>query len=388
MVLPVIEVMSMEFDGLEEMMPYDGKVFISDCEGPITKNNSALEICTKFIPNGERFFHIISRYDDVLADLVRKDGYKSGDKLKLFLPFLKAFGVTDQALVDFSKKNCMMIPGADKTMRFVQEIMSPFIVSTSYEHYISAVCDHINFPFENTFNTKCSLDGVKVDDWERHTLKDLATEIVSLPIIEMPLGVRSLKDVKPEDRKAIQRLDQIFWNEMTDLASYHLIMETVPIGDSEKASAVVEVCKKVGVALEDCMYVGDGVTDIKALNIVRKGGGLAISFNGNSFAVREADVAVMSNHTIITSMLAETFYKAGKDAVLDLLDDWNYAELARSGVVHEYILKEIRRSFGPNLPEVRRVTPDKLTEIALLSSKFRKGVKGEPVGDAARSNGA
>jgi energy-converting hydrogenase A subunit R len=181
-------------------------------------------------------------------------------------------------------------------------------------------------------------------------------------------------------------LDEMFWNEMTDLSSYHLIMETVPIGDSEKASAVVEVCKKVGVALEDCMYVGDGVTDVKALNIVRKGGGLAISFNGNSFAVREADVAVMSNHTIITSMLAETFYKAGKDAVLDILDEWNYVELARSGVVHEYILKEIKKVFGPNLPEVRRVTPDKLTEIALLSSKFRKGFKGEPVIDHARSS--
>lgn len=379
-----MKVMNMEFDGLEEMMPYDGKVFISDCEGPITKNDSALEMCAKFIPNGDRLFQVLSRYDDVMANVVRKEGYKTGDKLKLFLPFLKAYGVTDQTLVDFSKKNCLMIPGADKTMRFVQEIMSPFIVSTSYEHYISAVCDHVNFPFENTFSTKCSLDGVKVDDWERHTLKDLATEIVSLPVIEMPIGARSLKDVKPEDRKAIQRLDQIFWNEMTDLASYHLVMETVPIGDSEKASAVVEVCKKVGVALEDCMYVGDGVTDIKALNIVRKGGGLAISFNGNSFAVREADVAVMSNNTIITSMLADIFYKAGKDAVLDLLDDWNYVDLANSGVVHEYILKEIKRSFGPNLPEVRRITPDKLSEIALRSSKFRKGVKGEPVGDSAR----
>ncbi|HSV42811.1 MAG TPA: hypothetical protein VLH13_05310 [Methanomassiliicoccales archaeon] len=371
----------MEFDGLDDMMPYDGKVFISDCQGPITLNDSIRELCAHFIPNGERLYTVLSRYDDVLSDIVRKEGFKSGDSLKLALPFLKAYGATDQTLLDFSKESLRIIPGAEKTMRFVQEIMTPFIVSSAGEHYLNAVCDHIGFPVENVFCTRFGLDPIKVDEWEMQTLKDLAVEIVSMPIIEVPFGTRGFKEFRPNDRKAIQRLDQIFWDEMTDLSTYHLMMETVPVGDSEKASAVVEICKKVGVALEDCLYVGDGVTDSKAMNIVRKGGGLALSFNGNSQAVREADIAIMSNHTIVTSFLADVFYKAGKDATLDLVEDWSVAGLTRSSQAHQYILREMRKIFSDRLPEVRRITPDKMSEIALRSASFRKKAKEDLVGN-------
>ncbi|OPY31199.1 MAG: hypothetical protein A4E32_01649 [Methanomassiliicoccales archaeon PtaU1.Bin124] len=369
----------MEFDALDEMMPYDGKVIISQCEGPVTKNDTVREICAAFIPNGDRFYQVISRYDDALTNVIRKEGFKAGDASKLILPFLKAFGVTDQALVEHSRRTCMMIPGAAKTMRFVQEIMTPFMVSSSYEHYLTAVCDHIGFPLDNCICTKCSLDGVKIDEWEAQTLRDMAAEITALPVIEVPINTRTLKDFRLEDRKAMQRLDQIFWNDITDLASYHLVMETVPIGDAEKASTVVEVCKKVGVALEDCIYIGEGLTDAKAMNIVRKGGGLTISFNGNSYAVREADVAVMANNAVVTSMLAEAFYKAGKDAVLDMVDDWKFASLERSGLVHEYIVREAKKVFGKELPDVRRVTAERMSDIALRSVGFRKTVQGQPI---------
>ena len=370
----------MEFDALDEMMPYDGKVIISQCEGPVTRNDTLKELCTAFIPNGDRFYQVINRYDDALSTVIRKEGFKPGDAAKLVLPFLKAFGVTDQAMIDHSRRTCLMLPGAAKTMRFVQEIMTPFMVSSSYEHYMTAVCDHIGFPIDNCICTKCSLDAIKIDDWEAQTLKDLAMEIAALPVMEVPINTRSLKDFRMEDRKTMQRLDQIFWNEIMDLASYHLIMETVPIGDAEKASTVVEVCKKVGVALEDCIYVGEGLTDAKAMNIVRKGGGLTISFNGNSYAVREADVAVMSSNAVVTSMLAEAFYKAGKDAVLDMVDDWHFESLQRTGLVHEYILREAKKVFGKELPDVRRVTAEKMSDIALRSVGYRKSVHGEPIG--------
>ncbi|MFQ6074292.1 MAG: hypothetical protein ACE5KC_03635, partial [Candidatus Bathyarchaeia archaeon] len=67
------------------------RVFISDCEGPISKNDNAFELATHFIPEGDSFFTLISRYDDILADIVKKPGYKAGDTLKLILPFLKAY---------------------------------------------------------------------------------------------------------------------------------------------------------------------------------------------------------------------------------------------------------------------------------------------------------
>jgi energy-converting hydrogenase A subunit R len=77
------------------------KVFISDCEGPISKNDNAFELTAHYVPNGERLFTVISRYDDVLAEVVKKPGYKAGDTLKLILPFLKAYGVTDRKMQKF-----------------------------------------------------------------------------------------------------------------------------------------------------------------------------------------------------------------------------------------------------------------------------------------------
>ncbi|QLH75131.1 MAG: hypothetical protein HPY73_06560 [Methanomassiliicoccales archaeon] len=360
----------MEFDGLDDLMPYDGKVFISECDGAVSRNNPVHEACIKFIPEGHRFLKVISSYDEVLANVVRKDGHREGDRAKMVLPFLKAYGVTDHSLVEHFKGALRLVPGSGKTMRFVQEIMSPFLVTSLYEHHVTAVCENVGFPFENTFCIRFSLDSVKIDDWEAQTLRDMAQEIASMPPIHCSFGNR-LKDLRPEDRRTIQRLDQMFWNDMTDLSSYHLIMETPIIGDSEKASAVVEICKRMGVSLEDCIYIGGAVSDPRSLGIVRKGGGLAISFNGCAQAVREADIAVISDNTIVNSMLADAFYRYGKEAILDLADNWSYESMKRSGLVHEYILREFRRAFGEDIPVVQRVTDDKVNEIAHRSSKYR-----------------
>ena len=371
----------MEFDGLEEMMPFDGKIFVIDVEGPITKNDIAFELCSGFIENGEKLYQVLSQYDDVLANIFKKDGYKSGDKTRLMLPFLKAYGATDTGLVEYCRNHLQLVAGADKTMRYVQEIMSPFMVSSSYEHYVSAVCDLVGFPFENTFCTKVSLDAVRMDTWEADTLKQMAQDIVRMPVLEISRTARSVRDLPQDARRTIQRLDQMFWNEMTDMQSYQLMMDTLTIGDEEKASSVVEVCKKMGVPLEDCMYVGDSSTDARALHLVRKGGGLAISFNGSKQAVREADIAVMSTNTIVTSMLAEAFYRTGRDAVLDLVENWNMEGLRSSGLVHEYLQREMLRVFPGELPRVRRVSPSDLNEIAEQSSRFRKGLRGDAIGN-------
>jgi len=68
------------------------KLYATDCEGPISKNDNAYELCERFLPEGAAFFERVSRYDDYLADVVRKPGYRPGDTLRLILPFLRATG--------------------------------------------------------------------------------------------------------------------------------------------------------------------------------------------------------------------------------------------------------------------------------------------------------
>ena len=155
---------------------------------------------------------------------------------------------------------------------------------------MGAACDEIGFPFENAFCTRLSMDMYEVEEWEVQTLCNLAQEIVRMPLISVPDGARNVRDLSPDDRMLVRRMEEIFWTEMTDLTSYQFISQVNPVGGDEKATSVVEICKRLSVPLEDCMYVGDGVTDARALQVVRRSGGLALAFNGNIHALREAEV--------------------------------------------------------------------------------------------------
>ena len=81
------------------------------CEGPLALNDNAFELCREFIkPQGDRFFQQVSRYNDYLAGVAKRPGYKAGDLLKLILPFLKANGLTNARIEAYSR---LPKPGAD-----------------------------------------------------------------------------------------------------------------------------------------------------------------------------------------------------------------------------------------------------------------------------------
>lgn len=370
----------MDFDGLEDTLAGGWRQFISNGEGPITKNDNAFEICSGFIENGDEFFKVVSKYDDILADVFQRPNYKAGDTLKLVLPFLKAYGVSDSSMLEFSRKKVLTVPGAKKTMRFVQEFMTPFIVAASYEHYITAVCDAIGFPLENTYCTALDMDSVKMEPWEAEVLKKYAHEISRMGLMRIPEGAKTIDDFTAEDQATIRRLDDIFWQELTDMSSYQFVLEVTPVGGEEKASAVLDIRRRTGIGLEDTMYVGDSITDVQAFQLVREGGGLSVSFNGNEYALREAEIAVISDNTVVTSVLAETFHKAGMEGINNLVDDWSADNLRRSGVANEYLLKEFERVFPHNLPTVARVTPKNMKSLVRQSMASRRSVRGEAIG--------
>jgi energy-converting hydrogenase A subunit R len=370
----------MDYDEIGDIIGYEGRQFITDGEGPVTKNDNAFEISCHLIEDGDRLFSLVSKYDDVLADIVRKPRYKAGDTLRLILPFLKAYGATDRSMIEFSRKNILLVPGAEKTMRFVNELMPAFIVSTSYEHYVNAVCETIGFPFENAYCTTLRIDSARISDWERDVLHNYAREISRLPMIEIPNRAFSLDDFDDQSMQTIERLDQIFWEEMTDLSTYQLILEVNPVGGEEKANSILEIQRSTGIGLESTMYLGDSITDVQALQLVRDGGGVAVSFNGNAYAIREAEVCVISPNTVVTSVLAETFSTAGREGIMNLVENWEVEFLRRSGYVHDYLIKELERVFPDKLPTLERISFNNIDRLTKESSAFRKTVRGSEIG--------
>ncbi len=121
----------------------------------------------KFVPDGEKLFTVISRYDDVLAEVLKKPNYKAGDTLKLILPFLKVYDVTNKKMREFSNQNLLLVHGAKETLQYVKTIAHAFIVSTSYEHYLKTLCKTLNFPYKNTYCTKVDIDKYAITEKEK-----------------------------------------------------------------------------------------------------------------------------------------------------------------------------------------------------------------------------
>jgi energy-converting hydrogenase A subunit R len=356
------------------------RVFISDCEGPISKNDNAFEITARFVPNGDKLFPLISKYDDVLADVLKKPDYSAGSTLKVIVPFLKAYDVTDGQMDEFSAQNLILIANSKDTLQHVRSVASAFIVSTSYEHYIKALCKTLDFPCVNTYCTKLSLDKYSVTEQEKMRLKEIAKEIAQMPMIAIPPAAKAMEDFSTADQKTIGRLDTIFWKEIASIGLGRIFSEVTTVGGSQKAAAIEDVVAKLHVPVEDVIYVGDSITDVEAFQLVRANGGLTVSFNGNNYAVRSAEIAVLSENSIVTAVIADVFCRQGKQAAVNLVENWNLQSLEHNGVVSLALLDHLFTLYPQALPKVQIVTAKNMEPLAKESSEFRKKVRGKAIG--------
>jgi energy-converting hydrogenase A subunit R len=349
------------------------RILITDGEGPITKNDNAFELSSYFIPDGENFFAVVSSYDDVLAYIIKKKGYKAGDTLKLILPFLKAYGVTDEAIRDYSRKNILLMPKAKEALTYIKEIMPVYIVSTSYEPYVKAVCEALNFPIENVYCTKLSIDKYKLGENEAEKLKNLSIEISQMKPIKIPEKASSLKDLSIKDKETINRLNEIFWKELPVMKAYKMIKEVNPIGGFEKAKAVKEILKKNKSKFSEAIYIGDSITDVQALRLIKKNNGLAISFNGNNYALIESEIAVMAYNATAIAVISELFLKNGKQAVIKLIEEKDKSLKLE--------IKEAWMKLKNEDVKLEKIKKENLPELIKESLAYRKMVRGEKIGE-------
>lgn len=355
------------------------RVFITDCEGPISKNDNAFETISHFVPHGDKLFTVVSRYDDALSDVLRRPGHKAGDTLKLVLPFLKAYDVTDREIRQFSGRNLLLIAHASDSLRHVRSISAAYIVSTSYEHYIRALCETLEFPFENTYCTKLSLDEYSITEEEKSQLKRIGMEIAELHVFEIPPEAKSQKDLSEEAKMTIGKLDQIFWKIITRMRVGKIYYGVNPMGGWEKAEAIKEITGKDNVTMVNAMYVGDSITDEEAFKLVTESGGLTVSFNGNQHAVMNAEIALLSSDSLTTAVIADVFIRFGKTEALNLVAKWSRGALKNS-LVNEDLLDHFLKLYPRELPKAEIITRENMENLARQSNEFRKKVRGERIG--------
>ena len=314
----------------------------------------------------------------MLSGVGKRQGYVAGSTLKLVLPFLMAFDVTNGVMEEFSAANLVLLSGSKATMSDVRKVSEAFIVSTSYEHYIRALCREFGFPLENTYCTKVNLAAYEMTAKEKLKLRSFAWEIAGMPMINIPSNARSLHDLSSKDQSTVKRLGKIFWKEIAGMHCKRIFSDVAIVGGVEKANVVRDVAGMLSSPMEDVMYVGDSITDVEAFRLVRAGGGLAVSINGDGDAVSNAEVAVLSGNSVVISILADIFLRFGKAEALNVVGNWDRDFLWRS-FVDPPLLDRLFALYPESLPRVRIISEWNLESLAYESHQYRKTVRGEAV---------
>ncbi|MDR2967534.1 MAG: hypothetical protein LBU74_06260 [Methanobacteriaceae archaeon] len=338
------------------------KSFITDCEGPLTLNDNAYEISSKFIDNGDELFKIISKYDDYLVDEIKKPNYHAGDTLKLIAPFFKAYGLKNKDIIDFSKSNISLVNGVIKTLKFADFNISSFIISTSYGQYIEALCNLINFPLENTYYTKLDLDSFNLAEDEKEKLIEFKDIILNGDFND---------------------LERIFFEEIPKMSIGKLIKNVKTVGGTGKKLAMEDLLKKHDLDASGVMYVGDSITDTEPLKFARENNGLSVSFNGNEYSLKEAEIAIISDNTIATSLLIDLHSKFNKEYVLKFIKSYSKdpKRAFESFRIGFSLIDDFNQIFkDKNLPIIEIITKDNIEDLTKKSIEMRKTIRGKNIG--------
>jgi len=352
----------------------------TDCEGPLALNDNAFELCRDFIkPQGDRLFQQVSRYSDYLAEVAKKPGYQAGNTLKLILPFLKAHGLTNAQIEDYSRKTVALMPGAEAAFRFFQSRMLPvFEFSTSYRQFAEAVGLKLGIDRDHIFCTELDLDRYKLSAAEARELLRLADEITQAPEIELPPEAVATVDLTAPVQEAVATLDRIFWERLPAMEIGAILQEINPLGGPEKAKALADSLTQTGLKMADAIYVGDSTTDVQAFEAVRAGGGLTIAFNGNRYAVSAAEVVVISDSAWSIALLTAIVQEWGKEGVLEVAAP-ETRDKSRSLVLPEAVIDPIFSGLDGHMLNIYLSKGIDLPKISKKGLAMRAKLRNEAV---------
>ena len=342
------------------------KSFITDCEGPLTLNDNAFEMCAYFIEDGDELFKILSLYDDYLADVVKKEGYKVGNTLKFILPFFVLENLKNKDLIDFSKNNIYAVRDSKFLLKYLKEAMNTYIVSTSYGHYIEALSNYMEFPFENTYYTKVDMDNLYLNDEESSKVADYKNKILANP-------------------KDYELFDEIFFKEIPKMDIYEKIKEIDVVGGLGKKLAIDDIIENDNIDVNQMLYIGDSITDVEPLQFARENNGISISFNGNEYPLKVAEIAIVSPSAIATAVIANIYADNDKNKVLQFINDYNSQNNLEELFCEYKINPEIKLKFfevfnDGDYPIIKLIGEDNYDEILKESVYMRNNIRGEDIG--------
>jgi energy-converting hydrogenase A subunit R len=122
------------------------------------------------------------------------------------------------------------------------------------------------------------------------------------------------------DTALVSYLDNFYLNRLPSAGLQLVEDKSSVVGGRRKVWAVERIARRNRVSLKEVVFIGDSITDAAILQVIDLFGGLAISFNGNQFAIPHATVAVASCSLLPLMPLLESWFAGGRAAVKAFVD--------------------------------------------------------------------
>ncbi|MHA1988080.1 MAG: HAD hydrolase family protein [Promethearchaeota archaeon] len=354
-----------------------------DLEGPISIIDFAAEIGRllsersklnlKNYKMGE-FFQMISIYDDYLIDIpgvkeeLKIPEYQPGDTLRLMAPLYVA-SYTDKELVRLARSNLGLIPGTKELMKVLHKNWEIFVISTSYTHFAYNVTAALDIPEDHVYCTELNIKEMK--KWIINIEQDV--ELLLKGIFQK--YVKNNKDLN----SVLEDLNRFFWRGKE--SDYIKVMNQVKVrGGKRKEYAVEEISRRTGIPISQMIALGDSITDIDMLQRLRNENGIAISFNGNRFSLKRANIAVTTPNSLGVLPIFQLH-----NNISQFLEDWesdfenfqNDPKLIPNGLISKEN-KEffVKNNFVPDIVSLTNKSDDQKNKIILKQENMRKKVRG------------
>jgi energy-converting hydrogenase A subunit R len=320
-------------------------IFVFDLEGPLSPMDHAAEAMRVIGKKIERddffdFFEMLSLYDDELT-LEGKPGYNPGDTLRLIAPIVST-QLSDKELRDISE-SATLTPGAKDLVSWIGED-DVFVASTSYRQHAETISKKLGILPEH-------VNCTELPEYKNFPYFDDLMEIFE------KYKANDMHTIKP-------MLDTLFWGTME-----YDYLRTKVCGGQRKLDVVKRISEEREIDLNNFVFVGDSITDINALEGVKNGGGLAISFNGNQYSAPKANLAVSS----VTLMAIKPLIESGD--VWDFVEEWQVIQNK-----FKLLSKETEMYFKASripLPSYDKIGVDDIEDIIARQKKMRKEIRKE-----------
>lgn len=294
-------------------------MIFTDWEGPWVLTDFAYECAVAFFNNYE-FFERLSQYDDYLVLVEKREDYDAGDTLKLLAVFLVAEGIGNKELLELAEKVLKYTPDAEDAIKELKE--KPIVISTSYEHFLEVSAKPLGLEYHCTrFNPEKYELSSKV----KEEIREAVEVIANLPEIRIPPD--------EESYKAVKWLNDFFWKKLMKTEAGKILRDVRAIGGKRKLEVVLSYNPS------RVIVIGDSISDKDMLSYAKEKG-IAISFNGNEFALKNSNLAIIAESAFAETDVVNRCLREGLDWI-------NTCERVRGGKVcrlervsFEEILKE------------------------------------------------